>query len=551
MTANSELISSFSPDAQNFAFKSNSLQRKYVDLYPLSNINDYKVTSSLVNHIDYDSGDLKLDDLKYIAWCSSSARGGATSSKRRNAGVESSDGDVPSSVPESYFVNVFKGGKIVIFSSTGKDIINIIQNRHEILGVGSTGPIIWILDEEKTVKEFDYRSSKPLKTFHLNDGKEEDIAHFELLDVQGKPTIAIFTDSLLYVIDPSKRRPSTTLKINVDRGRRCIPGPTGRIIVAGSEEIQVIELKTGSVVCRRPFLASEIKFSNGKVYAQSMAGELHILRAEDLETTCLIKCQLSKILHFTFVDSSVIIAWLNVNEPRFEHISLKQTTEEDEIIFQLEDSSNVHNARPKEETGGAALDNKESRSKVSKDKQRDILASLILLLDEREQSDKILENIRCEVWSENLIKNAVVSDLSEQHVRLVFDVISKEIASNPWSASRNYALWFKWLLTFYHVILLSGQDNSSNKKLKQVKSSLRTSSDVYSQLLAMKGKLEMLSEQAKLREEFSRTSLEDEITQSQGGENFEEKELVYANGEGDEYVDALEYAEKPPQINGN
>ncbi|CUS24948.1 LAQU0S22e00782g1_1 [Lachancea quebecensis] len=547
MTVDSELISSFSPDAQKFAFKSNNLQRKYVDLYPLSNVNDYKVTSSLVDHIDYESGDLKLDDLKYIAWCSSLARGGAISSKRRNTEVESSSGETSSSTPEPYFVNVFKGGKIVIFSPTGKDIINIIQNKQEILGVGAAGPIIWILDEEKTVKEFDYRSSKPLKTFHLNEGKEDHIEHFELLNIQGKPVIALFTESLLYVIDPSKRRPSTILKLKFKWGRRCIPGPTGCIIVAGSEEIQVVDLKTGSVICKRALLASDIKFCDSKVYALSTEGELHILRVEDLEPTCLIKCQRTKILHFTFVDSSVIIAWLNVNEPKFEQISFKQTSEKNEIIFQLEESNNIHNAKPQEETSGAASDIKELKSKASKDKQNVTLASLIQILEENDQSKKILENIKSDVWSEDLIKNAVVSELSERNVRVIFDTISKEIAGNPWSGTQKYALWFKWLLTFHHVFLLSGQENNSNKKLKQVKSSLRTSSDVYSQLLAMKGKLEMLSEQAKLREEFSRTSLEDEISQPQGSDNAEEKKLVYANGEGDEYVDALEYAEKPPK----
>lgn len=35
-----------------------------------------------------------------------------------------------------------------------------------------------------------------------------------------------------------------------------------------------------------------------------------------------------------------------------------------------------------------------------------------------------------------------------------------------------------------------------------------------------------------------------------GNLETQETEVVYANGEGDEFVDALEYSEKPPLMNG-
>lgn len=489
MITDSDIIASFSPDAQSFAFRPNGLQRKYVDLYPLSEANDYKVTSSLVSHIDYESGDLKLEELKFFTWCTSPANDRSTASKRRNSHSDSADKELVSAAPESYFVNVFSGGNIVVFSPTGKEILNIIHNKREILGLDSLGSTIWIVDDEKTVKQFDYKSSKPIKTFHLVDGKDEDITQFQILSFQGKTLLAVFTETHLYVVDPSKRRPSTVLAMNVRRGRCCVAGRDNQIVFAGAKEINVVDLKSGTVFSKWAYEASQLRFWADKIYALSVEGDITVFSASDSKIVSNVKCQRSNIINFTFVQSNVIIAWLKINEPRFERIPFQSISESKTITFKQEGDEESNDLKEESSAEAAPAAAKNAKGKVPKAEQKDIAATLLNLLDGKALPAAIEECLASENWTEAHIKETVVSSLSEEQIQTIFNLVSGRIANDPWSIEQNLVLWFKWLLTFSRGQLINGHDHHASKRLRQVKSSLRASSEVYSQLLAMKGKL--------------------------------------------------------------
>ncbi|SCV01671.1 LAME_0G17744g1_1 [Lachancea meyersii CBS 8951] len=555
MISNGDIIASFSPHAKTFAFRSNGLQRKYVDLYPLREVSDYQVTSSQVYHIDYESDDLQLKDLKLTTWCSEKMAGSKT--KRKFPESESSAGEQPekAEIAEEYFVNIFTGGKIVVFSPSGKEIVNIIKNKQEILGVGSSGATFWILDADKTIKHFDYRSSKPLKTFHLVDGKNDEITKLQVLEWQDKVLLAVFTTTNLYIVDPSKRRPSTVVNMDLPMGKHCILGADGQLIIAALDRIHVVELKTGKIVSKWNFQAAELRYHDGKVVAQSIDGLVFVFELGSQSEICSIKCQRSKIISFTLVNSSIIIAWLNVNEPKFEHLTLKEMLESPEIVFNQESETSPDNAEVAEAEFNTDSTKTSQKSKA-KVKEEDIVAELIESLDSSEDSSRTFQILDSSAWSETLIKQVVGLELSDVNIQRVFHVLSRAIAQNPWSTSGNCSLWFKWLLTLRHDKIAPADNRASQKGLKQMRSSLRPSNDAYSLLLSIKGKLDMLSEQAKLRKEFASISLNSDGSNStykdKDDELLQEQEPVYVNGEGDEYVDAVDYAEeRASKANGN
>ncbi|SCU78834.1 LADA_0A07976g1_1 [Lachancea dasiensis] len=552
MISDSDIIATFSPDSQTFAFRSNGLQRKYVDLYPLSEASDYKVTSSLVNHIDYESGDLKLEDLKFTTWCLSSVEKNELFSgktKRRY-----SESEVDGKLTEAYFVNAFSGGKIVVFSTSGSEIANIIQNKREILGMEASGASIWIVDDEKVVKQFDYKSSKPSKTFHLVDGKSDEITNFQVLEWQDKVLLAVFTPTNLYIVDPSKRRPSTVVNMDLPNGRCCVLGSDSQLVVAGMEGIHIVELQSGKSVSKWPFQATKLKYLNGRVYALSVEGFVSVFQVGEQKEICSIQCQHSEILQFTFVKSSIIIAWLNVNEPKFEHITTEQIGHNKEIIFRQEEEVVSASTIDTGVEPTALLKKDLLKVGQSGDVHEDIVSVFLQQLDGKDNESTLLQTLSSDLWTDRQIKEMVNGRLSDDHINKIFAVISNEIARNAWATLPSCALWFKWLLTLRHGTVINASDSRSSKKAKQIRASLRASSDVYSLLLSMKGKLEMLSEQAKLREEFASMSLDSKALD--GGINGIEGdqqavEPIYVNGEGDEYVDALDYAGSATKVSSD
>ncbi|SCU92437.1 LAFA_0F10484g1_1 [Lachancea sp. 'fantastica'] len=546
MLSNNDIIASFSPHSKSFAFRSNGLQRKYVDLYPLSEESDYQVTSSQAHHIDYESCDLQLEDLKLTTWCSENSQGSKTKRKRTEIDVTGNEQLGNAKTIEEYFVNVFKGGKIVVFSPTGKEIVNIIKNKQEILGLGFSGSTLWILDADKTIKHFDYRSSKPLKTFHLVDGKNDEITHLQVLEWQDSVLLAVFTTTNLYIVDSSKRRPSTVVNMDLPMGKRCVLGADGQLIVAGSDKVHVVELKTGKVVSKWKFQAAGLKYQDGKVFAQSVDGAVSVFELGNQGEICSLRCQHSKIIDFTLLNSGIIIAWLNVNEPKFEHVTFDVLLKSREIIFDQDqkaspEAAEVAEAEPKTEV----LENlKNSKAQV---KSEDNAAILLQALEDGHNSDDILRILESDSWTEAQIKEMVDLELSENHVQSIFPILSRTMAQNPLSTNSKSSCWLKWLLTLSHNKVCPPDNRSNQKGLKQVRSALRPSVESYPLLLSIKGKLDMLSEQAKLRQEFTALSMSSEGSNAindKDEELIEEQEPVYMNGEGDEYVDAVDYAEE-------
>ncbi|CEP60974.1 Utp9p LALA0_S02e03928g [Lachancea lanzarotensis] len=543
MLSSCDIIASFSPHSKSFAFRSNGLQRKYVDLYPLSAESDYQVTSSQAHHIDYESCDLQLEDLKSTTWCSENGQGSKTKRKRTEVDVPGNEQSGNAEAIEEYFVNVFKGGKIVVFSPTGKEIVNIIKNKQEILGLGFSGPGIWILDADKTIKHFDYRSSKPLKTFHLIDGKNDEITYLQVLDWQDSVLLAVFTTTNLYIVDSSKRRPSTVVNMDLPMGKRCVLGADGQLIVAGSDKIHVVELKTGKVISKWKFQAAELKYQDGKVFALSTDGFVSVFELGNQSEICSLICRHSKIIDFTLLNSSIIIAWLNVNEPKFEHVTFEDLVKSGEIVFNQEQEASPDSVAVVETEPQAEMEKTTKKSKAQ-GKGKDSAAVFLQALEAGNDPNEILRILESESWTEAQIKEIVDLELSETHIKKLFPILSRTIAQNPLSTNSNSTYWLKWMLTLSPNKVCPADNRSAQKGLKQIRSSLRPSADSYPLLLSIKGKLDMLSEQAKLRQEFTSLSMSTNGSNDKNEELFEEQEPVYINGEGDEYVDAVDYAEE-------
>lgn len=70
MGSSFDLVASFSHDSTRFAFQASVAQKNNVDIYPLDETKDYVVNSSLVNHIDYETNDMKVSDVVFFGWCS-------------------------------------------------------------------------------------------------------------------------------------------------------------------------------------------------------------------------------------------------------------------------------------------------------------------------------------------------------------------------------------------------------------------------------------------------------------------------------------------------
>ncbi|SCV99342.1 LAFE_0A01068g1_1 [Lachancea fermentati] len=540
MLSDIDILASFSPDAGTFAFKSSGLHKKFVDLYPLSPSTNYRVTSSLVNHIDYERDDLKMEELKFTSWVMSSADGNSIKTKRKLSDEEHQSNGRENA--EAYFLTVFQGGKIVIFSPTGKEILNIIQNKKEIIGVDTIGPFIWILDEDKTVKQFGYKSSKALKTFHLTDGKDDEIVDFRVLDFDTHAYLSILTKECAYIVDPSKRRPTRVAKIEIVDTVTCNVIDKEHIAVADKNKIYLYNLTKKDVVLSWETQASKIENFGDYIISLGANGVLSVLEKSSTHTKSVINVYNSKILDFVRADSKIIVAWLNVNEPCFESISVGQIKGSSKIVFnEQEEAVPVHNVREKSEEKIEP-----PKRKISKSSRDGVIETLLQALDDNTSPQNIEKILESDKWTEEQIKQVVSKKLSDDSAYFIFDIVIKQVAQNTWSFNSNLNHWLKWLLTIRDLDFSTNKTPSRNasKNIKHIRSSLRACRDTFPVLLSMQGKLEMLREQSSLRQELSKINIESDKEDApvQNGEE-EENDILYVNGEGDEYVDALEYNE--------
>lgn len=530
-----DYITSFSPGATFFAFQSNRSQKNSIDLYPLEDVSNLHINSSQVLQIDYESNDLVVSEVNLLTWCSnhSSAENNCkTRSVKRRA-----DEEIANSPLEQYFINVFPSGKIVVHSANGKEIINIIQNKKEILGIDSKDDVIWLLDDDKTVKRFNYATTKPLQTFHLTDGKNEDIINFQVLSFPQKLLLAVITEEFVYLVDPSKKRPSTFSKIENFGSISCTVYDQDHVVIADVSKVSLYSLPEKKILCQWDVESEKVKVINDNIVVLDTAGRMKVLLKDAEEPLSSIKVENSEILDFEIKDDNIVLAWIDVNEPKFEVISESQLHEQNEFAFNLVDTEKQASLVPDEIV---AKDEPESDRKISKKEQNETVQKLITALGEANMnSELILEILLQQPWSDNNIQLFVRDDLNEDSTNKLFEVLAQHISANVDSAGQA-SVWLKWLLTLRRSQIKVINSNT-NKMTKRLRSSLRTSSESLSTLLSIQGKLEMLSGQSFLRKQLASMQINGkDVNEIQDREQEDEQEFVYENGEADDLNDASE-----------
>ena len=196
---------------------------------------------------------------------------------------------------------------------------------------------------------------------------------------------------------------------------------------------------------------------------------------------------------------------------------------------------------------------KQNKKKVSKAKQDELSQSLLEKLEDNASREEILENILSEGWIQERIKKFISSSLtSNDATALLFDIIATKLHKNPWDENESILIWLEWLLTWKNVQLNSTKAKQVSKQIKQLKASLRSSSETLPILLGMQGRLAMLKGQDTLRRELAQLNVADEFNNDQEtieeGENNNavneaEDSLTYVNGESDAFFDASEFNE--------
>lgn len=593
------IIASFSQDASKFAFQANLPQKNGIDIYPLDPTTGYKINSSFVSCVDYESTEFHASDLLFLNWCKSTDTPniGSRQSKRKpveDNASENKDNDKRELKTENFFVNAFPKGQLVIYSSNGKDIVNIIRNRQEIIGLDTVDNNIWVLDSNKVVKIFDYKSNKPLKIFTLIDEKNEDITNFQVFKIiENEILIIIFTENNVYVIDPGKRRPSTKAKFEIFGGICGGISFDGQyIVIANIDNLYVYDIQNQELIKSWSLQVEDIKiFNNNYIFALTTKGQfLNVYQINQDDAISSIKVANSEILDFTRVrddmnNSNILIAWLNVNEPNFELFTLDTIISNKELIINkesveldtindhrkineegkkdMEDSKSKKVDKSKEEEEPKAdanvnetKDNKKNenkqRKKITKKEQNSVVSQLISLIESRGSESEVINNLTsANTWNDARVSWFISNYItSESIATFLFKCITNELQRRIHEETTLLNTWLKWLLTLINIPNSFKHDKVNKKTLKHFKSSLKTSSESLPILLGIQGKLEMLIRQAKLREELynlpieeaSTTSVPDNtVIEEDEGQNGDESENInYVNGETDIFVDAQE-----------
>ncbi|SSD61984.1 uncharacterized protein SCODWIG_03745 [Saccharomycodes ludwigii] len=560
-----DLISSFSDNAAVFAFQPNS-QKDVIDLYPLDPNSNYQCKSSLVKTIDYEKDDLTLSDINFLSWITEI-------SDTKNNSKRSRDDTLNGSNQKStvFFVNVFNAGKIVVYS--GNEIVNIIKNKNDIIGLATTGTSIWILDSEKTIKQFQYNSSKPLKSFHLIDGKDEDIMDFQMLEVNrdGPVHLGVVTEKCVYIIDPFEKIPSTLIKLSVFGCVSLKYLDSKHLIVADLDTIKIIELNDKiddepyNVIQVWDFKVEKIKIWGDNIVAFSTDNTIGVFNKNESSIKCVISAQKAEIIDFVVLDDqSIIVAWLNVNEPNFELIKLQDVNNESEIMItnkslkDIQDSTNVtvtNKSLPEENTTKIQEEGDEEDKKYNKTEQREIANKLTELLENytgKDDDNEILVSTKSDKWNEDLIRHYLIKNTNTGFLGKLYEILSGKITESPWSFDNTmHCKWLKWILILFNIDDYMSKANSmsaANKKKhfnnatlkskRQLKSSLKNTTATLPLLLSIQGKLEMLISQAELRQEMGDLIVNDKSKDNGNKKaNIDEEldnnteEIAYVNGE--------------------
>lgn len=550
-----ETFTNFTQNASKFAFKNGLNQKTTIDIYPLDPSNHFKVNSSIVNHIDYETNGFKIDDLKFTGWCIAST----IQNKRKNRDendeedIEITD-ETANKTLENFYVNVFAQGEIVTYSSNGKDIVNLIRNKKEILGICTVDDEIWTLDEDKCVKIYQYNIVKPKKTFTLIDGKADDIINFQLFKQNDNSrVISIITENVVYLIDPTKRRPNTIAKFDISNSKLTdMTTDLAKFLVTDTGRVKLYEIGTNNLIKSWELSLTKIKFINNELFcALDQDGVIQIFNTTDLEPICEIKAVDTKCLDFVILpeeenNNRIVIAWLNVNEPNFKLLTIdniignKEITINEEIVDDkpMEEDKIIENHNQHDDTnligGAVASENRSTKKKISSKEKNEIVNQLTDLLQIESQEEAIIANITLDTaWNEPKIIWFINNKLThEDTTNYMFQTLIDQLQSNIWHDTKILNQWFKWLITLKNLPHAFRYNKKEKKQLRHFKTSLKTAKNSVPVLLGIQGKLELLVKQNELREQLNQLDL------TQENEVEEEESVVYVDGENDVFVDA-------------
>ncbi|CCF58583.1 hypothetical protein KAFR_0E04320 [Kazachstania africana CBS 2517] len=567
MSSKVDLVASFSQDARQFAFQSGIAQKNTVDLYPLDPSNNYEVNSSLVERLDYENNDLKASELLFLGWCSSvSGEDEKKVKRKRGEGEEEYQKELQDRTLENVFVNGFSEGQLVIFSSNGKSIVNIIRNKQEFLNITTEKSHIWALDSDKCVKKYQYNVAKPLKTFHLTDGKDEGITGFQVMKVNNETEyLFLITEQHIHIIDPSKRRPTTVAKLDIFGAIACALSSDGKyLIVADIEKISVFEFETQKFVQSWDVQAERLEIINDLVVALGVSGKISVFKLGENDSISTVRVANSEIIEFSKVGTSIMLAWLNVNEPNFKLLSLENISGNKEIVINEEEEEEQENISEIEKDNPAGEEVKDvkvdeaskageknqqkKKKKITQDEKNELTLSLKSALESNSGNEQIIKLLTSEGWD----KARIIEFISKQHdsetlLSNLFSIVVTELQKTVWSDSHMLRSWCKLLITLKPV-LLATQDKKFKKNLKHLRQSLKSSSDTVHILVGIQGRLEMLHQQDILRQELAKLSvgndgMEADVIEEGEADNDEDDgdSITYVNGETDVFIDAPEY----------
>ncbi|CCD27181.1 Utp9p NDAI_0J02890 [Naumovozyma dairenensis CBS 421] len=553
---------SFSPDASRFVIRTITPQKNSVDIYPLDASNGYKINSSLVSHLDYEANDLVGKDVNAYAWCTGMDMndGDVPSQTKRKMTAENDGEDEENSMRKvsqrgDFLVNIFDDGKIVVFSADGKGIVNIIRFKEKLKGYAIDGPYIWLHDENDCLKKYEYNKAKPIKTFHLIEGKGDvELRLDSTITTNGITYLVLMSKSEVLIIDPTKRRPSTFRKYGIDNPRWCDITNDGKFFIHTIDGTNIFDLETNQMVQNFDDNTCVTKIYDDLLFCLSFENEILVYKLKERNLLCKIIVGAETVLDFKVIGQDLLIAWLNVNEPNFKLISLDSIRGNKEIIL---------NEAPKSEqqlvadgtNGLAEVESKNEepetqkliKEKPTKAEQTELSSLLVKELAEsdfRNNTTAVLELVVSEKWSEPKIKSFVTQKLQGQDIILKFTNLIVIELQKTTDNKEILSLWLKYILLCKRDQLNTSSNKSLKKNLKHLKTSLRISSETLPILLSMQGRLEMLKRQASLRKELSELDLE-ETTGPDGiesvvvNEGTEEDNLNTSSA--DIYVDATEF----------
>ncbi|QLQ79976.1 hypothetical protein HG537_0C06250 [Torulaspora globosa] len=567
MSCSLDIIASFSPDVREFAFQTNVSQKNVVDVYPLDAAKEYSVNSSLVSHIDYETNDLQASDIFFAGWCSGSREEDKQRIKRKNESDDGQEVDTGDKL-ENFFISVQSSGKIVVFPSSGKNIVNMIQSKSEILHASVEDSFIWILDSEKIVKKFQYNQAKQLKSFQLTGGKDSEIVYFKILKYEGLLYLCYASNDTLYIVDPAKRRPSMIAKLPINSCKSCQLLDNERIAVATTKSVLVFNYKTETLEQEWHMEAKHLCVCKDKILCQGLEDNIAGFKVGTDSPVFQVRVTDAQLLDIALVEERIMIAWLNVNEPNFESLSLGDLIGKHNIVIKGQTHSNSTHIEQlgdgKNGSEGEKIEEEEQakekvipNNKMTKAEQIELSRSLISALESGD-NDQILELLISMAWNEPKIKSFIVAEsLTENSLYTLFELTTFEVQKHPWNDNQILSLWFKWLLTLKPATYASFQHSKHGRKHnKRLRSSLKSSGDTLPILLGIQGRLEMLKRQAQLREDLAQLNLTEneadgEIETVAHEEDKEplqisgdqDDSIAYANGESDTFVDASDFTE--------